>query len=153
MSAGARSNRGPPYRVLERAAVCIHELPSMTKRGYARRTSTSGVKAIRIRVYAAIVGILLLLVALLRITGPIPTAFPADLFHASVGAFFALLGFLQRDAEALRQVIGGMGVLLVIGKGIILFILLAWGEAPFHGPIEITCFIAGVLSILAARHL
>ncbi len=103
--------------------------------------------------YAAIVGILLLLMALLGITGLIPTAFPADLFHASAGAFFAYLGFLQRDAQVVRQVVGGMGVLLVIGKGIILFIPLVWGQAPFHGPIEITCFVAGVLSILAARYL
>ena len=97
-------------------------------------------------------GVLLLFVGLLGITGLISTAFPADLFHISVGIFFACLSFIH-DAEVVRQVVGGMGVLLVMGKGIIIFIPLMWGDSPLHGPIEITCLVAGVLSIVAARFL
>ena len=91
--------------------------------------------------------------ALLGITGLIPTAFPADLFHASVGAIFAYLGFLQQDAEIVRQVVSGMGVLLLVVKVIIIFLPLVWGESILHGPIELTCLVAGVLNIVAARYL
>ena len=84
--------------------------------------------------------------------GLIPTAFPAKLFHISVGIFFTFLGFVH-DAEIVRQVVGGMGILLVICKGIIMFMPLMWGASPLHGPIEITCLVAGVLSIFAAKYL
>ncbi len=109
--------------------------------------------AIGIKTYSRITGILLLLVAVLGGTGLIPTALPADFFHAGVGTIFAYLGFAQRDAEVVRLMVGGMGVLLLVSKGTIILLPLAWGETPLHGPIEITCLLAGVLSIFAAKHL
>jgi hypothetical protein len=99
------------------------------------------------------VGVLLLLAALVGGAGLIPTAFPADFFHASVGAIFAYLGFLQRDAQVVRQVVGGMGILLLVVKVVVIFLPLLWGGSLLHGPIELTCLVAGVLSIFAARYL
>jgi hypothetical protein len=105
------------------------------------------------KAYARIVGILLLFIALMGITGLIPTAFPAEFFHASVGAIFAYLGFLQPDAGVVRQGVGGMGILLLVVKTFIIFLPMLWGESILHGPIELTCLVAGVLSIVAARYL
>lgn len=107
----------------------------------------------RIRTYAGIVGVLLLLAALLGVAGIVPTKVPAEIFHAGVGAMFAYLGFLQRDAEIVRTVVGGMGILLVVLKAIVFVLPLLLGESPLWGPIEITCLVIGVLSVLASRYL
>jgi hypothetical protein len=107
-----------------------------------------------IRVYAQIVGVLLLLAALIGGANIINTAWPTDFFHAAVGAIFAYLGFLQRDVEVVREAVGGMGLLLLLVKGVtIVAPFLLWGGTPLYGPIEITCLVAGGLSILAARYL
>ena len=111
------------------------------------------VGTIGIKAYARIVGILLLFIALMGITGLISTAFPAEFFHASVGAIFAYLGFLQPDAEVVRQGVGGMGILLLVVKVVVIFLPLLWGGSLLHGPIELTCLVAGVLSIFAAKYL
>ena len=108
-------------------------------------------RAEMIRTYARIVGILLVLVGLLGATGVIATALPAEVFHGVMGLFFVYLGFLQRDVEVVRDVVGGIGVLLVLVKGVIILGPLLWGEAPYHGPVEITCLVVGISSILAAR--
>jgi hypothetical protein len=68
-------------------------------------------------------------------------------------ALFAYLGFLQRDLEVVRMMAGGMGVLLLVSKVVVILAPLLWGEAPYRGPIEITCVLAGGLSVLAARYL
>ena len=106
-----------------------------------------------LRAYARIVGILLLLTALAGGANIINTAWPADFFHATVGAIFAYIGFLQRDTEVVRQAVGGMGLLLLLVKGATITAPLLWGETPLHGLIEITCLVAGVFSVLAARYL
>ncbi len=105
-----------------------------------------------IRAYAKIVGMLLVLIGLVGLVGVISTVRPTDLFHLAVGILFAYLGFLQRDTEVVRQVVGGMGVLLLLVKGTVILAPLLWGEPPFHGPIEITCLVVGLLSILVARY-
>jgi hypothetical protein len=115
--------------------------------------SGKGEDTIGIRAYARIVGVLLLLASLVGGAGVIPTAFPADFFHAGVGAIFVYLGFLQRDVEVVRQVVGGLGILLLTVKAVVIFLPLLWGESLLHGPIELTCLVAGVLSIFAAKYL
>ena len=107
-----------------------------------------------IRVYAQVVGVVLLLAALAGGADIISTAWPTDFFHATVGGIFTYLGFLQRDTEVVREAVGGMGLLLLLIKGVtILAPFLLWGETPLHGPIEITCLVAGGFSVLAARYL
>ncbi len=107
----------------------------------------------RIRAYAGTVGVVLLLAALLGGTGIVPTNAPTEIFHAGVGTIFAYLGFLQRDPEIVRTVVGGMGILLVVVKAIVFVLPLLWGESPLRGPIEITCLVVGVLSVFAGRYL
>ncbi len=105
-----------------------------------------------IRTYAKIVGILLFFVGLVGFANLIETVLPTDLFHMAVGILFTYLGFLQRDVEVVRKVVGGMGVLLLVVKGAVILTPLLWGGAPLHGPIEITCLVVGLLSVLAARY-
>jgi len=49
--------------------------------------------------------------------------------------------------------VGGLGVLLVVVKAIIIATPLTWGGPVKHDPIEITCLVLGITSILAAGYL
>ncbi len=49
--------------------------------------------------------------------------------------------------------VGGLGVLLVVVKAITIATPLTWGGPAKHGPIEITCLVLGITSILAATYL
>lgn len=60
-------------------------------------------------------------------------------YHVSVGALFAYAGFWQGDTAIVRQIVGGMGVLLLVVKAVtILGTLLVWRVIE-HGPVEVTC--------------
>jgi hypothetical protein len=74
-------------------------------------------------------------------------------YHAGLGLFFLFVGFSGWETTTVRQVVGGLGVLLVVVKG--LAILATWllPIRYLHGPVEIACLIVGVASILAARYL
>jgi hypothetical protein len=76
-----------------------------------------------------------------------------NFYHVAVGAFFAYLGFLQRDTKVVRQVVGGMGVLLVFVEGAAIVVLLLSGENPLIEPIEVIYLALGILCILAAKYL
>ncbi|MBV9454455.1 MAG: hypothetical protein JOZ19_10100 [Rubrobacter sp.] len=65
------------------------------------------------------------------------------LFHAVVGGIFTYLGFLQRDTEVVREAVGGMGLLLLLIKGVTILSPLLWGGPLLRRPIEITCLMAG----------
>jgi hypothetical protein len=65
----------------------------------------------------------------------------------------AVVGFSRQEAASVRQMVGGLGVLLVVVKVITIVTPLTWGGPPKHGPIEITCLVLGITSILAARYL
>jgi hypothetical protein len=58
-----------------------------------------------------------------------------------------------RDPEALRQMVGGLGVLLLVVKVVTILVPLLWQEPLHWGPIEVTCLLVGITSILAARYL
>ena len=78
----------------------------------------------------------------------------AVLYHAGLALLFAFPGFLSRsNGRTTRVVVGGLGVLLVAVKTGMIFVPLTWGGHPWHGPIEITCLVVGIASILAARYL
>jgi len=46
-----------------------------------------------------------------------------------------------------------MGVLFLLIKGAIILAPLAWGEGLLLEPIETTCLVVGILSVLVARYL
>lgn len=103
-----------------------------------------------VRPFARIVGMVLVSLGL---AGIVDVAVAASFFHETVGGIFVYLGFWQRDAAVVRQVAGGMDVLLLVVKVVTIFSPWLLGEAPLHGPVEIPCLIAGLLSIPAARYL
>ncbi len=105
-----------------------------------------------VRTYAQIAGVVLLALAVVgfsfwgwRVT--------ASFYHAGVGLLFLCVGFWLRDPATVRQMVGGLGVLLIVVKAITIMTPLTWGGPAKHGPIEITCLVVGILSILAARYL
>ncbi len=106
-----------------------------------------------IRTYAKIVGVVLISLGLAGFTDVVGVAIPASFFHTAVGVLFAFAGFLQRDVAVVRMVVGGMGVLLLVVKVVTMLSPSLLGEAPLSGPIEITCLVVGLLSVLAARYL
>ncbi len=77
----------------------------------------------------------------------------SGLFHAGVGILFGYAGFFQRDTTTIRQMVGGLGVLVIVVKALMVLALLAGYRHFEHGPIEISCLVAGITSILAARYL
>ncbi len=76
-------------------------------------------------------------------------------YHAGVGLLFAFVGFWHSvNDETTRWMVGGLGVILVAVKvPMIVAPLLLWGGHLQHGPVEITCLVVGIASILAARYL
>ncbi len=77
----------------------------------------------------------------------------AAFYHAGVGLLFLYVGFLYKDDTGVRLMVGGLGALMLIVKVVTIVTPLMWGGNPIHGPIEITCLVVGVGSILAARFL
>ena len=63
------------------------------------------------------------------------------------------VGFLLRDTTVVRQMVGGLGILLLAVKAITILTPLTWGGHALHGPIEVTCLAVGASSVLAARYL
>ncbi len=106
-----------------------------------------------IRTYPLLIGIAFVLLGLAGFTNLVGWDLPANLFHLFVGVTFVCLGFFLRDAEIVRLAVGGIGALLVAGKAIILGVPLLLGRTSFHPPIEVTCLVLGLLSVLAARYL
>lgn len=112
-----------------------------------------------VRTYARIVGLILVVAGLGGLFYLPRLFFIPDLslgescFHLATGTIFAYLGFFQPDEEVIRPVVGGLGVLLLLGKGTIISTGLLWGEAHLFGPTEITCIVFGITSVLAAKYL
>ncbi len=78
----------------------------------------------------------------------------AVLFHAGLALLYIFVGFWPSlSAGIVRQMVGGLGVLLVVVKAIVILGPLMWGSHLMHGPIEITCLVVGISSILAAAFL
>lgn len=106
-----------------------------------------------LRLYARIVGLILVSLGLAGLVGVVGVSVATSVYHAAVGALFSYLGFWQRDAVVIRSVVGGMGVMLLLVKGVTISVPLLWGGGPLLGPMEVTCLVVGALSILAARYL
>ena len=109
------------------------------------------------RTYARVAGSVLVLFGLVGLTSLaglffLPTLNLAEsFFHVSVGLMFVYVGFLHRDEEVLRSVVGGLGVLLIVSKAVVIGTGLLFGdEHDFFSPIEVVCLVVGIGSILAA---
>ncbi len=76
-----------------------------------------------------------------------------NLMHLIVGLLFGFLGFSSAEASILRAFVGGMGVLLLLGKAVLVGANLWGGESVFAGATEVVCVVASLGSILAARYL
>ena len=113
-----------------------------------------------LRIYARVAGSILVLLGLAGLTLAPAFVFVPKLslvesfFHAFMGAIFLYVGFLNRDAAVVRSVVGGLGVLLLVGKAFMIVTGLAFGgEGNLFGPVEVTCIVGGLTSVLAARYL
>ncbi len=106
----------------------------------------------KIRTYARIAAVVLLALAVFGFWAWEWRVVPA-FYHAGVGLLFLYVGFLLKDTTTARQMVGGLGALLLAVKAITILTPLTWGGHALHGPIEITCLVVGVSSILAARYL
>src|ERR671932_847937 len=104
------------------------------------------------RNYARITAIALIVLGLLGLTEVIDWASPASFFHVMLGMLYGGVGFLYPRVEV-RVLVWGLGVLLVVTKSATILAPLLWGESPLRGPIEITCLVVGLLSIVAAKYL
>ncbi len=99
------------------------------------------------------VGLVLILLGLAGLADIVGLNVPVNIFHLGVGSLFAYVGFFQQDISIVRTVVGGLGLLLLLVKGVVIVVPLLWGEPPLLAPIEITCLVVGLLSVLAARYL
>jgi len=112
------------------------------------------------RTYARVAGLALVLVGLVGLSSRTGLFFLPDLnlsesfFHVSVGLMYVYAGFLQRDLSVVRSVVGGLGVLLLVSKGVVITTGLLYGEDhDLFNPIEVTCLVVGISSVLVARYL
>lgn len=105
-----------------------------------------------LRLYARIVGLILVSLGMAGLVGIVGVSAASSLYHACVGAFFVYLGFWQRDVLVVRRVVGGLGLMLLLVKGATMVVPLLWGGGMLLGPIEVTCLVVGVLSVIAARY-
>ncbi len=105
------------------------------------------------RYYARVAAAVLVPIGLAGSTGVLNWQFPSGLYHVAVGLFFAYVGFFVRDPETARQMVGGLGVLLLVVKVATILVPLLWEEHLHWGIIEVTCLVVGITSILVARYL
>lgn len=86
-------------------------------------------------------------------SGFLAPGFAENTMHLLLGLLFAFFGFSWSDTDAVRYFVGGMGVLLVAGKGVLL-VVNVWGAQSIFGTVtEVACMVLGVSSILAAVYL
>jgi hypothetical protein len=105
-----------------------------------------------ITAYARIAG-----VALLAVAAAIAVFFgwgAASIFYpAGLGLSFLYLGVSRLETAIVRQMIGGLGVLLVVVTAVAIVASWLLPMRYLRGPIELTGLIVGIASILAARYL
>ena len=103
--------------------------------------------------YARAAAAVLVTIGLAGITGVLSWQFPSGVYHVAVGLFFAYVGLFVGDPETVRQMVGGLGVLLLVVKVATILLPLLWQEHLHWGTIEVTCLLVGITSILAAKYL
>lgn len=105
-----------------------------------------------LRAYVLTVGVSLVVLGLAGFASvPFNLTVPENVFHLGVGLTLFAGGLLLRDdPHHLRDFLGGMGLLLVLGKGTI--VTARWmSEGSFHLPVVgVVCLVAGLFSLLLA---
>lgn len=103
-----------------------------------------------LRAYALGVGFVLLTLGLVGFTSLPHSTASESVLHLGIALLFFCGGLLLRDLGTLRTFLGGMGVLLLVGKGII--VSTRWFDEGFlHLPlVGIVCLVAGATSLLIA---
>lgn len=112
-----------------------------------------GRNATLLRYYARIAAVVAALTGLLGFTNTLGWAWLPNVYHLALGFIFGYVGFFMQHQESMRQIVAGMGGLMVTLKVINLLIIWLSGEAIVWGPLEVSCFVLGIASILAARYL
>ena len=102
--------------------------------------------------YARIAGFVLLGIAVVGAAGW-DWGFASVSYHAGADLFFLLVGFSRLGTATVRQMVGGLGVLLALVNGAAVLVTWLLPIEYLHGPIEITGLVVGVASILASRYL
>ena len=103
-----------------------------------------------IRAYSGAAGLVLIVLGLLGFSGLLGWNPPASVFHLFVGLLYLCAAFLLKEVLYVHQMVGGLGVLLVVTKMVTILSPALLGDEALHGPIEITCLVLGFTSILAA---
>ncbi len=103
--------------------------------------------------YARLVAVVLIFLAVASSDHTLGWSWLPTVLHLILAAFFAYAGLFVRDREAVHGIVEGLGWLLVVVKGISTLGLWALGEVVLWNPIEWTCVLIGVSSILVGRYL
>lgn len=101
--------------------------------------------------YTLLVGAGLFVLGLVGFSPLLPTLeAPENLLHVATGSLFIGGALLLDDLGHLRSFMGGMGLLLVLGKAII--VGARWFDLGlFHLPlVGVICLVAGVCTLLVA---
>ncbi len=101
--------------------------------------------------FARAVAAVLVSVGLAGLVGALHWHSLSGVYHVALGLLFAYGGFFVEDRETVRQMVGGLGVLVLVVKGLVIFIPSLWGEHPLWGPVEVSCLIVGIASVFAAK--
>ena len=66
---------------------------------------------------------------------------------------FLYVGFLDRDRDSVRLEVGGLGMVVLVSKSLmILALLLAFGYFEYD-LMAVSCLVVGISSLLAAKYL
>jgi hypothetical protein len=107
---------------------------------------------IGIATYARIAGIVLLALAVANVVR-FGWADASLFYHAGLGLLFFYVGFSRLEASTVRQMVGGLGGLLLVVTAVVTFVSWLLPTEYLHGPLEISYLILGLASFLAARYL
>ena len=78
---------------------------------------------------------------------------PVNVMHLFAGLIYSYVGFWRNETGAARTLVGGMGLLLLLGKGLLIASDLLIGHNAFSPVTEVVCLVVGLTSILAAKYL
>jgi hypothetical protein len=104
-----------------------------------------------IRMYAQIAAVVL--VAVVAGVVVLGWSMEAVFYHSSLALLYGYVGLFAPDHVYVRQMVMGLGVLVLAVKAV--EVLVSWSVSGcfLHGPIEISCLVVGTTSILAAKYL